>query len=91
MQTKLEEKELHLVIYIIDYHGPTYFNVNEYIIFKQLSKKLDNTHFLFLCSKSKLQNNKQLIDKIKKSFYKMIKNGLNKEKEKENIIDVLNY
>ena len=91
MQTKLEEKELHLVIYIIDYHGPTYFNVNEYIIFKQLSKKLDNTHFLFLCSKSKVRNNKQLIDKIKKSFYKMIKNGLNKEKEKENIINVLNY
>ena len=91
MQTKLEEKELHLVIYIIDYYGPTYFNDNEYMIFKQLSKKLDNTHFLFLCSKSKMQNNKQLIDKIQKSFYKMIKNGLNKKKEKENIMNVLNY
>ena len=91
MQTKLEEKELHLVIYIIDYYGPTYFNDNEYIIFQQLSKKLDTTHFLFLCSKSKVRNNKQLIDKIKKSFYKMIKNGLNKKKEKENIMNVLNY
>ena len=91
MQTKLEEKELHLVIYIIDYNGSTYFNDNEYIIFKQLSKKLDNTQFLFLCSKSKLQNDKEIIVKIKKSFYKMIKNGLNKKNEKESIMNVLNY
>ena len=47
MQERLEENELNLVIYIIDYNGPTFFNDNEYPIFKQLTEKLDNTHFLF--------------------------------------------
>ena len=32
MQKKLGNKELNLVIYIIDYNGPTYFNENEYLI-----------------------------------------------------------
>lgn len=92
MQEKLQERELHIVIYIISYEAPTFFNENEYFIFKQLTKKLDNTQFLFVCTKSKENdedNNK--IDDIRESFFQMIKIGLEKKKEKENIINVLNY
>ena len=64
MQQHLEEKELHLVIYVLDYSGPTYFNENEYKIFKQLSKKLDTTQFLFLCSKSKSENESEVVEQI---------------------------
>ena len=91
MQKNLEEKELHLVIYLIDFFGPTYFNENEYKIFKQLSNKLDSTQFIFLCSKSKSENDSIVSEKIKKSFYKMIQNGLKKDKDKDNIMNVLNY
>ena len=42
MQNRLGEKELHIVIYILNYDATTYFNDNEYLIFKQLTEKLDN-------------------------------------------------
>ena len=91
MQNNLNEKELHLVIYILDYGDKTYFNDNEYLIFKQLSKKLDSSNFLFICSKSKEVNNKKVIEKIRKSFYQMISKGLEKHSEKDNIMNILNY
>ena len=91
MQEKLEENELNLVIYIIDYNGPTFFNDNEYPIFKQLTEKLDNTHFLFVCTKSKEEVNDAVLQKIKKAFFNMLKNGLKNKHEKENLINALNY
>ena len=91
MQDRLEEQELHLVIYIISYESQCFFNENEYFIFKQLTKKLDNTQFLFVCTKSKEDDEDNKIDEIRESFYQMIKKGLGKKKEKENIINVLNY
>ena len=91
MQEKLEERELHIVIYIISYEASTYFNENEYFIFKQLTKKLDNTQFLFICTKAKENDEDNKIDDIRESFFQMIKIGLEKKKEKENIINVLNY
>ena len=54
MQKRLGEKELHIVIYILNYDEiTTVFNNNEYLIFKQLTEKLDNTQFLFVCTKAK--------------------------------------
>ena len=91
MQDRLEEQELHLVVYIISYESSCFFNENEYFIFKQLTKKLDNTQFLFVCTKSKEDDEDNKIDEIRESFYQMIKKGLEKKKEKENIINVLNY
>ena len=92
MQKKLGNKELNLVIYIIDYNGPTYFNENEYLIFKQLSSKLEETQFLFVCLKSdKKENYTQKVKQIQGSFYQMIKNGLTQNSEKDNIMNVLNY
>lgn len=84
MQKSLGEKEIHLVIYIIDYNGSTYFNENEYSIFEQLASKDDITHFIFICSKSPEENDEKKV--------KMIKKGLEKEKKaRKNLIDVLNY
>ena len=91
MQEKLEERELHIVIYIISYEASTFFNENEYFIFKQLTKKLDNTQFLFVCTKAKEDDEDNKIDDIRESFFQMIKIGLEKKKEKETIINVLNY
>lgn len=92
MQKALGEKEIHLVIYIIDYNGPTYFNENEYSIFEQLASKDDITHFIFICSKSPEENDEKKVKLIQKSFFKMIKKGLEKEKkQRKNLIDVLNY
>ena len=92
MQNDLGEKELHLVIYIIDYLGTTYFNENEYKIFKQLSKKLDTTQFLFLCSKSISKIESEVIEEIQEGFYDMIKNGSKKDNNNNNnILNVLNY
>ena len=91
MQEKLEERELHIVIYIISYEASTFFNENEYFIFKQLTKKLDNTQFLFVCTKAKENDEDNKIEDIRESFFQMIKIGLEKKNEKENIINVLNY
>ena len=92
MQKNLGEKEIHLVIYIIDYNGPTYFNENEYSIFEQLASKDDITQFIFICSKSPEENEERKVKLIQNSFFKMIKKGLEKEtKERKNLIDVLNY
>jgi len=92
MQRNLGEKEIHLVIYIIDYNGPTYFNENEYSIFEQLASKEDITHFIFICSKSPKEDDEKIVQKIQNTFFKMIKKGLEKErKARKNLIDVLNY
>lgn len=92
MQNSLGEKELHIVIYIIDYGGSTYFNDNEYSIFKQLAEKLDTTHFLFICTKSEeSQDKKEIIEDIRSSFYQMIEKGLEKEGSYENIINTFKY
>ena len=92
MQKDLREKEIHLVIYIIDYYSPTYFNENEYSIFEQLASKDDITHFIFICSKSPDENDDKIVKLIQKSFFKMIQKGLEKEKkQRKNLIDVLNY
>ena len=92
MQKDLGEKEIHLVIYIIDYYSPTYFNENEYSIFEQLASKDDITHFIFICSKSPDENDDKIVKLIQKSFFKMIQKGLEKEKkQRKNLIDVLNY
>jgi len=61
MQNALGEKEIHLVINIIDYNGPTYFNENEYSIFEQLASKDDITHFIFICSKSPEENDEKKV------------------------------
>ena len=69
-----------------------YFNENEYLIFKQLSSKLEETQFLFVCLKSdKKENYTQKVKQIQGSFYQMIKNGLTQNSEKDNIMNVLNY
>ena len=91
MQNKLGENELNLVIYIINYDGPTFFNDNEYPIFKQLTKRLDTTHFLFICSKSKEDKSDSVLKKIKIAFLKMLQKGLKNKEEKENILNALNY
>ena len=92
MQKDLGEEEIHLVIYIIDYYSPTYFNENEYSIFEQLASKDDITHFIFICSKSPDENDDKIVKLIQKSFFKMIQKGLEKEKkQRKNLIDVLNY
>lgn len=69
MQNKLGEKELHIVIYILNYDATTYFNDNEYLIFKQLTEKLDNTQFLFVCTKSKENIEDEKIENIQESFF----------------------
>jgi hypothetical protein len=56
-----------------------------------LTKKLDKTQFLFVCTKAKEDDEDNKIDDIRESFFQMIKIGLEKKKEKENIINVLNY
>ena len=92
MQKNLGEKEIHLVIYIIDYNGPTYFNENEYSIFEQLASKDDITQFIFICSKCPSKIDEKKVTLIQNSFFKMIKKGLEKEKKaQKNLIDVLNY
>ena len=92
MQKNLGEKEIHLVIYIVDYYGPTYFNENEYSIFEQLASKDDITQFIFICSKSPVENDEKKVKMIQNSFFQMIKLGLEKEKkQRKNLIDVLNY
>ena len=91
MQNSLGEKELNLVIYIINFDGPTFFNENKYSIFKQLSERLDETQFLFVCLKSKLLNIENRVKIIKRSFYEMIKKGSEKYSDKKNILNVLNY
>lgn len=48
MQTSFQEKELHLIIYILKFEGDTYFNDNEYEIFKQLAKNNHQSHFIFV-------------------------------------------
>jgi ribosome biogenesis GTPase A len=92
MQKNLGEKEIHLVIYIIDYNGPTFFNENEYSIFEQLASKDDITQFIFICSKCPSKIDEKKVTLIQNSFFRMIKKGLEKEKKaQKNLIDVLNY
>ncbi len=91
MQNRLGEKELHIVIYILNYDATTYFNDNEYLIFKQLTEKLDNTQFLFICTKSKENVEEKKIEYIQESFYEMIKRGINGRESDENIIDQLKF
>ena len=91
MQNSLGDNELNLVIYIINFNGPTFFNDNEYSIFKQLTEKLDETQFLFVCLKSELLNIDKKVKNIKRSFYNMIQKGSEKNSDKKNIMNVLNY
>jgi len=91
MQNSLGDNELNLVIYIIDFNGPTFFNDNEYSIFKQLTAKLDETQFLFVCLKSGLSNINKKVKNIKRSFYNMIQKGSEKISDEKNIMNVLNY
>ena len=91
MQNSLGDDQLNLVIYIIDFNGPTFFNDNEYSIFKQLTAKLDETQFLFVCLKSELSNIDKKVKKIKRSFYNMIQKGSKKISDEKNIMNVLNY
>ena len=95
MQISFEEKELHLIIYILRYDKGPYFNTNEYEIFKQLSKNHHMSHFLFVCTKSKenVKNQKKEFKSIKESFFKMIKKGIEEEckDEKNKFINTLNY
>ena len=90
-QKNLGEKELNLVIYIIDYNSSTFFNENEYPIFRKLSEKLDSTQFLFICSKSKAENNDDILNQIKKSFFKMINKGISNKSEKNKILNGFTY
>ena len=94
MQDKiLFEKELHIVIYIINYDATTFFNDNEYLIFRQLTEKYDNTQFLFICTKSKEEVEEEIIENIQESFYQMIRKGINEESEEKmmNIMKFLYY
>ena len=91
MQNRLGEKELHIVIYILNYDATTYFNDNEYLIFKQLTEKLDNTQFLFVCTKSKENVEEKKIEYIQESFYQMIKRSINGRESDENIMDQLKF
>ena len=91
MQNRLGEKELHIVIYILNYDATTYFNDNEYLIFKQLTEKLDNTQFLFVCTKSIENVEEKKIEYIQESFYQMIKRGINERESNENIMDQLKF
>ena len=84
----MQEKELHLVIYIISYESQAFFNENEYLIFKQLTKKLDNTQFLFVFTKAKEDVEDNKIEDIRESFIQMIQtrfNGCMFTKSKENL------
>ena len=91
MQNKLGEKELHIVIYILNYDATTYFNDNEYLIFKQLTEKLDNTQFLFVCTKSKENIEDEKIENIQESFVQMIQRGIEETKSDANIINQLKF
>lgn len=98
MQVEFEEKELHLIIYVLRYDSTTYFNDNEYEIFKQLSANHHQSHFIFICTKSENNDKKKRAEykKIRKSFFNMIRKGNEKElKSKANKIDsflnTLNY
>jgi GTP-binding protein EngB required for normal cell division len=91
MQNKLGEKELHIVIYILNYDATTYFNDNEYLIFKQLTEKLDNTQFLFVCTKSKENIEDEKIEEIQESFVQMIQRGIEETKSDANIINQLKF
>ena len=98
MQVEFEEKELHLIIYVLRYDSLTYFNDNEYEIFKQLSANHHQSHFIFVCTKSENNDKKKRAEykKIRRSFFNMIIKGNEKElKSKENKIDsflnTLNY
>ena len=89
MQQKLGEKELHIVIYILNYdETTTVFNDNEYFIFKQLTEKLDNTQFLFICTRSKKDVKSDKIERIRESFYNMIAKG---EESDKNIMNTLGF
>ena len=91
MQNSLGDNELNLVIYIINFNGPTFFNDNEYSIFKKLTEKLDETQFLFVCLKSELLSIDKKVKTIKRSFYNMIQKGSEKKSDQKNIMNVLNY
>ena len=98
MQVEFEERELHLIIYVLRYDSTTYFNDNEYEIFKQLSANHHQSHFIFICTKSENNDKKKRAEykKIRKSFFNMIRKGNEKElKSKANKIDsflnTLNY
>jgi len=89
MQKRLGEKELHIVIYILNYdETTTVFNNNEYLIFKQLTEKLDNTQFLFVCTRSKKNVEDNKIERIRDSFYNMIEKG---EESDKNIMNTLGF
>ena len=92
MQRSFNEKELHLIIYVLQYEGNTYFNDNEYEIFKQLSKSNHESHFIFLCTRAG-KNQTKAFKEIQKSFYQMIQKGLKKEckDEKSKLINTFNY
>ena len=92
MQKRLGEKELHIVIYILNYdETTTVFNNNEYLIFKQLTEKLDNTQFLFVCTRSKKNVEDNKIERIRESFYNMIEKGEESDKNIMNILGFLYY
>ena len=86
----LIEKELNIVIYIINYNATTYFDKNEYLIFKQLTEKYDNTQFLFICTKSQEDVEPEIIENIQLSFYEMIQKGIQEESE-ENMMNRLKF
>ena len=92
MQISFNEKELHLIIYILKYEGGTYFNENEYEIFKQLAKSNHESHFIFLCTRAGNGQKKAFMN-IQKAFYKMIQKGLQNEckDEKSKYINTFNY
>ena len=82
MQVSFQEKELHLIIYVLRYEGSTYFNENEYKIFKQLSKVNHQSHFLFVCTRAG-NDQETAFEDIKESFFAMIKKGLSKKYQDE--------
>ena len=98
MQNLKDEKEISLVIYIIKYEKDVFFLDNEYKIFKQLAKKLNNMKFLFVITKTnknEIDNDdkrKEKIMYIQRNFMKMLNNGIKKDKEnKKNNFNVMDY
>ena len=95
MQTSFQEKELHLIIYILRFEGGTYFNDNEYEIFKQLAKNNHQSHFIFVWTRASdnKKSQKKVYNLVKESFIKMINKGIKDEnkEDKPKTINTLSY
>ena len=98
MQVNFEERELHLIFYVIKYGAEPYFNKCEYDIFKQLSKSNHQSQIIFICTKSDedQEDQEEAYYKIKRGFFTMIKEGMeketaNQENKNENTLNYLYY